>query len=115
MTSPAEDEDTDQDALAAEGATSQAGDNDDGDQDDLAAEWEAMVGDDDDEGGAVGIQTVGGNQLASWTRKRSTACSVSMRGTMEVSVPGSRRFYQAVWSPMNACRCLRLSSTAVCV
>ena len=54
MTSPADDEDTDQDAQAAEGATSQAGDNDDGDQDDLAAEWEAMVGGDDDEGGAVG-------------------------------------------------------------
>ncbi len=54
MTSPADDEDTDQDALAAEGATSQAGDNDVGDQDDLAAEWEAMVGGDDDEGGAAG-------------------------------------------------------------
>ena len=54
MTSPADDEDTDQDAQAAEGATPQAGDNDDGDQDDLAAEWEAMVGDDDDEGGAAG-------------------------------------------------------------
>lgn len=53
MTSPADDEDTDQDALAAEGATSQAGDNDVGDQDDLAAEWEAMVGGDDDEGGAA--------------------------------------------------------------
>ena len=54
MTSPADDEDTDQDAQAAEGATSQADDNDVGDQDDLAAEWEAMVGGDDDEGGAVG-------------------------------------------------------------
>ena len=53
MTSPADDEDTDQDALAAEGATSQAGGNDVGDQDDLAAEWEAMVGGDGDEGGAA--------------------------------------------------------------
>ena len=53
MTSPADDEDTDQDALAAEGETSQAGNNDVGDQDDLAAEWEAMVGGEDDGDGAA--------------------------------------------------------------
>ena len=46
MTAPADD-DTSQDALAAEWEASLGGEGGDGDdQDDLAAEWEAMVGDD---------------------------------------------------------------------
>jgi len=55
MTAPADDEDLDQDALAAEWEASLSGDGGDGDdQDDLAAEWEAMVGDGDDGGGGGG-------------------------------------------------------------
>ncbi len=57
MTAPADD-DTDQDALAAEWEASLGGgeDGDGDDQDDLAAEWEAMVGDDaeGDSGGSGG-------------------------------------------------------------
>ncbi len=59
MTSPADDDDDmDQDALAAEWEASLGGDDEDdgdggGDQDDLAAEWEAMVGGDDDEAAAA--------------------------------------------------------------
>jgi len=55
MTAPADDDDLDQDALAAEWEASLGGGDDDGDdQDDLAAEWEAMVGDGDDDGGGGG-------------------------------------------------------------
>ncbi|MBT6096679.1 MAG: flagellar motor switch protein FliM [Rhodospirillaceae bacterium] len=59
MTSPADDDDDmDQDALAAEWEASLGGDDDGGDdgggdQDDLAAEWEAMVGGDDDDTAAA--------------------------------------------------------------
>ena len=58
MTSPADEED--QDAIAAEGEASMAGDEGDGgagdareggdEQDDLAAEWESMVGDEGEDG-----------------------------------------------------------------
>ena len=52
MTPPGDDDDMDQDALAAEREASLGGGDDDGgDQDDLAAEWEDMVGGDDDGGG----------------------------------------------------------------
>ena len=122
MTSPAEDEDTDQDALAAEGATSQAGDNDDGDQDDLAAEWEAMVGDDDDEGGAVG-DSDGGRES---TRVLDQEEIDSLLGFDEGDGDGSQRSgLQAILSsglvsyerlPMLEVvfdRCVRLMSTSL--
>ena len=58
MTAPADDDTTDQDALAAEWEASMAGDGEGGgegekggdDQDDLAAEWEAMIGGGDGDG-----------------------------------------------------------------
>ena len=56
MTTPGDD-DTEQDALAAEWEASLGGGDDDdggGDQDDLAAEWEAMVGGEDEDAGAGG-------------------------------------------------------------
>ena len=56
MTTPGDD-DTEQDALAAEWEASLGGGDDDdggGDQDDLAAEWEAMVGGEEEDGGAGG-------------------------------------------------------------
>ena len=122
MTSPADDEDTDQDAQAAEGATPQAGDNDDGDQDDLAAEWEAMVGDDDDEGGAVG-DSDGGRES---TRVLDQEEIDSLLGFDEGDGDGSQRSgLQAVLSsglvsyerlPMLEVvfdRCVRLMSTSL--
>ena len=62
MTSPADEADVDQDAMAAEGdgGDEGGGEGEGGDgQDDLAAEWESMVGDDEDgegegEGGGEG-------------------------------------------------------------
>ncbi len=75
MTAPADDDTTDQDALAAEWEASMAGDGDGGggdggggdgggekgddDQDDLAAEWEAMIGGGDSEGGAAAPSSSG--------------------------------------------------------
>ncbi|MEE9318069.1 MAG: flagellar motor switch protein FliM [Rhodospirillales bacterium] len=50
MTSPADE--TEQDAIAAEGeGGGEAGEDAGDEQDDLAAEWESMVGDEDEEGG----------------------------------------------------------------
>ena len=122
MTSPADDEDTDQNALAAEGATSQAGDNDVGDQDDLAAEWEAMVGGDDDEGGAAG-DADGGRES---TRVLDQEEIDSLLGFDEGDGDGSQRSgLQAVLSsglvsyerlPMLEVvfdRCVRLMSTSL--
>ena len=122
MTSPADDEDTDQDAQAAEGATSQADDNDVGDQDDLAAEWEAMVGGDDDEGGAVG-DSDGGRES---TRVLDQEEIDSLLGFDEEDGDGSQRSgLQAVLSsglvsyerlPMLEVvfdRCVRLMSTSL--
>lgn len=48
MTGPDEDEDVDQDALAAEWGAEAEEDEDDVDQDDMASEWAAMSDDDDD-------------------------------------------------------------------
>jgi flagellar motor switch protein FliM len=74
MTSPADDDDDmDQDALAAEWEASLGGGGDDdggGDQDDLAAEWEAMVGGDDDDGGGGGGG--GGSAADSGSGREST-------------------------------------------
>ena len=123
MTSPADDEDTDQDAQAAEGATSQAGDNDDGDQDDLAAEWEAMVGGDDDNGGGAAEDSDGGRES---TRVLDQEEIDSLLGFDEGDGDGSQRSgLQAVLSsglvsyerlPMLEVvfdRCVRLMSTSL--
>ncbi len=123
MTSPADDEDTDQDAQAAEGATPQAGDNDDGDQDDLAAEWEAMVGDDDDDGGGAAGDSDDGRES---TRVLDQEEIDSLLGFDEEDGDGSQRSgLQAILSsglvsyerlPMLEVvfdRCVRLMSTSL--
>ena len=72
MTSPADEAEVDQDAMAAEGdgGDEGGGEGEGGDgQDDLAAEWESMVGDDEDGGGEGGGEGEGEDEITSGARE----------------------------------------------